>query len=169
MNKTLYELLNEKKYEKLNVKIGSKSGSSFWYCGKGDKKFSFPAIKSISRPIKKQNQKKLEIAEKRLEHLDEIYDKNIDDKIKQGKVKDIEKYLKAQNEKREGERRRLPKRIEELKQEINKTLLDRKVKEVVKGISPDEQPCEIIYVEGHEIGLYWTIEEYNKRRRTYED
>lgn len=167
MKKTLIELLEDKKYQKANIKVGSKSGSSFWYCGKGSVACSIPDIKKMNGRLLKQSKGTLYQLIYRQEHLDELYEE-IFNKAKK-KVKDIEEYKRKLEIKKERERLSLPKRIASVEYDIATPLLNREVREIVYGISPDESPCWIIYVKGNEKGFYWTIEEYNKRRKTYDD
>ena len=159
MPKTLLETLNKTKFQKVNVKIGSKQGSSFFYCGSGSN-----AIPHISKKIdgtmlrQAQNRKKLLI--NRLTNLDKIYQDRINKAIKSGKVKNKEKYIAEVEILKERERKVLPTKISEIEYDISVRLLDRPVQEIVDGISPDEKPCKIIYIKGHEIGKYWTVKEY---------
>ena len=44
----------------------------------------------------------------------------------------------------------------------SEVVVERKVVDIVDGISPDEPNTKIIYVEGYERGNYWTIKEYTK-------
>ena len=163
MKKTLIELLQDKKYQKTNIKVGSKSGSGFWYCGKGDKAFSIPDIKKIRERLLKQSKGLLKQLQNRLLNLDSIYDKTLE--RAKNKVKDYDKYAQRINIKRERERVMLPKKIVSVEYDIATNLFDRPVQEIVEGISPDEKPCWIIYIKGNEKGAYWTIAEYTKRRK----
>ena len=169
MKKKLIELLNEKKYQKVNVKIGSKGGSSFWYCGKGNTTYSINEIKKAREKTIRQSKGALKQAKYRLENLDMIYATNIEKVIKNCNIKDIEAYKKKMHTTLEKERLLLPKRIASLEYDVATTLLDRPVLEIVNGISPDEEPCYVIYVKGNEKGEYWTIAEYNKRKKLLEN
>lgn len=164
MKKTLIELLKETKYQNANIKVGSKSGSSFWYCGKGNLAYSLPEIKKARERLLKQSKGTLTQLQYRLNHLDKIYDDTLKKAKKKG-VKNFEEYKKNLNIKKERERALLPKKIASLEYDIAIDLVNRPVQEVVFGISPDEKPCWIIYVKGNEKGAYWTIAEYNKRRK----
>lgn len=168
--KLLKDLLNEKKYQKVNVKIGSKQGSCFWYCGEGDLALSLPEINNANIIHKERSKNKLEQLKYRLEHLDKIYEAIIEEtrqrmikNPKKCKVKDFDKYVKKTLKTKELERASLPKKIESVCWDIETDFLDRPVQEVVKGISPDEAPCYIIYVKGNEKGNYWTIKEYKDK------
>ena len=165
MKKKLIDLLNEKKYQKVNVKIGSKSGSSFWYCGKGNTNYSLYEIKKAREKTLRQSKGALKQAQYRLENLDMIYATNIEKVIKKGTIKDIEAYRKKMHTTLEKERLLLPKKIASLEYDVAIPLLERPVLEIVEGISPDEKPCYVIYVKGNEKGEYWTIAEYNKRKK----
>lgn len=164
----LYELAKKKD---INVKIGCSGGSSFFYCHKLtpnslvviDKKYDYHKGKSI---------KLLKQCEYKLEHLDEIYDdiivkalKNAEKDRVNGKKINEEEFIKRKLIAKENERKRLPKVIGELKYNIEHSFLNREVKEVVDGISPDEQPCKIIYIKGYERGDYWTLKEYAKKNK----
>lgn len=167
MKKTLNDLLQDKKYQKANIKVGSKSGSSFWYCGKGNLAYSLPEINKAREKLLRQSKGMLFQLQYRQKHLDKIYDETL--KKAKKKVKDFEEYKKKLEVKKERERLSLPKKIASVEYDIATTLLDRPVQEVVYGISPDETPCWIIYVKGNEKGAYWTIAEYNKRRKLLND
>ena len=163
MKKTLNELLQDKKYQKANIKVGSKGGSSFWYCGKCNLAYSLPEINKAREKLIRQSKGTLHQLQYRKKHLDELYDETLERAKK--KVKNFAEYKKKLEIKKERERALLPKKIASVEYDINVHLLDREVKEVVYGISPDESPCWIIYVKGNERGAYWTIAEYNKRRK----
>ena len=164
--KTLIELLQESKYQKTNIKVGSKNGSSLWYCGKGNLAYSLPEIKRARTDLLQQSKGVLHQFQYRLEHLDEIYEEMFA-KARKGKikVKDYDKFVESQLKRKEREKVLIPKKMELVRYDISTHLLDREVKEVVEGISPDEKPCWIIYVKGSERGRYWTIKEYEKRRK----
>lgn len=164
MKKTLNELLQEKKYQSANIKVGSKNGSSFWYCGKGNLVYSIPAIKEARNKLLRQCHNLLRQLENRQEHLDEIYAATLE-KAKKRNVKNLQTYVKTLESKKNRERRLLPTKIQSVKNDIATHLLDREVQEIVAGISADEKPCWIICVKGNEKGSYWTIAEYNKRRK----
>lgn len=172
MKQKLIDLLNEPKYQKANLKIGSKSGSSFWYCGKGKLKVCMPEIRLVRKKLLKQCKGLLYQSQYRLEHLDEIYEVNIKlakQKYKEKKIKDFDAYLKKMELKKKREIAMLPKKIKSLENDIKTDLFEREVVEVVFGVSPDEKPCWIIYVKGNEKGAYWTIAEYTKRRKIYDN
>lgn len=163
--KKLLDLLEEEKYQKCNVKIGSKQGSSFWYCGKAKLTYSLPCINKEKQKLIDQSTSNLKQLQYRLKHLDKIYQDNINAAKKNG-VKDFEKYERKMLRKLESERKSLPRKIMNVQYDIDTDLLDRPVQEIVKGICLDEQPCYIIYVKGNEKGAYWTIEEYlNKDKK----
>lgn len=163
MNKTLKQLLHEKKYQKVNVKIGSKSGSSFFYCGKAQTIWSFPDIKREREKLLRQSHKLKNALLKRLNNLDKIYEETYYKAKKRG-IKNEPLYLKKLTKQKENERKKLPQKIESVQYDIDTPLLDRPVLEIVKGISVDESPCYIVYIKGNERGNYWTIQEYMKRR-----
>ena len=168
MKKTLIELLNEPKYQKTNIKVGSKSGSSFWYCGKGNIAYSLPAIKKAREQTLKQNHKALDNLTKRLNNIDLIY-QEIYQNAKSKGIKNENQYLEKLKRKQYLETISLPKKIASVEYDIAIHLLNRPVQEIVYGISKDESPCWIIYVKGNEKGAYWTIAEYNKRRKAVSD
>lgn len=142
-----------------NVKVGSYSGSSFYYCGKGGRVAS-TTLKKINTELKKQSQKTKKNLEYRLANLDEIYEKSMKEQITKGKVKDVKSYKANMEKQKERERKRLPHRIASYEYDIKTPILERPVVEIVNGISRDEHPCKIIYVKGNENGKYWTIKEY---------
>ena len=91
-------------------------------------------------------------------------------KLNASAIREIELIAKQYNEK---EKRQLAKAkakkhkivcptVEELEFDISTSLLNRKVVEMVDGISPDEPNTKVIYVEGFEKGNYWTIKSYIK-------
>ena len=88
IKKTLGEILQENKYQTCNVKIGSKQGSSFWYCGKGNIAYSLPEIKKARASTLAQSHRTLTNYIYRLENLDKIYDDTIK-KAKKRKMKEI--------------------------------------------------------------------------------
>lgn len=163
--KALKELLTENTFQNVNVKIGSKQGSSFWYCGSGNSNISIPAIRKIRQTMLNQNKRIVLSLRFRLKHLDRLYEEVIQERIKKHGEEDIENYKKRLYRKKENERKSLPKRIKLVEYDIATPLLDRPVLEVLMGISPDERPCKIIYVQGTEKGAYWTIKEYEKRHK----
>ena len=167
MKKTLIELLEDKKYQKSNIKVGSKGGNGFWYCGKGNFTYSLPEIKKAREKLLRQSKGTLYQLKYRLKNLDKLYEETLN-KVKK-KVKNLEEYKKKLDIKKERERLSLPKKIASIEYDIATRLLDREVREIVYGISPDEAPCWIIYVKGNEKGAYWTISEYIKGRKVYED
>lgn len=168
MKKTLNDLLQEKKYQKTNIKVGSKSGSSFWYCGKGDIAYAIPEIEKARKRTLKQVKGTLYQLKYRQEHLDEVYNEILK-QAKKKKIKNFDEYERKLNIKKERERLLLPKKIKNVQYDVDTTLLDRPVKEIVYGISPDEVPCWIIYVKGNEKGYYWTIAEYKKKSRVLDN
>ena len=159
MPKTLQEILDKNKFQNVNVKIGSKQGSSFFYCGSGSNAISH-IVKKIDSAMLRQAQNRKKLLTNRLTNLDKIYQDRINKAIKSGRVKNKEKYIADVEKLKEHERKVLPTKISEIEYDISVRLLDRPVQEVVDGISPDEMPCKIIYIKGHEIGKYWTIKEY---------
>ena len=140
---TLEELLMQSKYQTCNVKIGSKQGSSFWYCGKGNIAYSITDIKKIRQRLLEQSHNQLKAFTYRLEHLDEIYEETFKEQLKKG-IKNVESYKTNANIRKENERHLLPKKIESIEYDIHTHLLDRPIQEVVEGISPDEKPCWVI-------------------------
>lgn len=168
MKKTLNDLLKEKKYQKTNIKVGSKSGSRFWYCGKGDIAYSLPEIEKARKRTLKQVKGTLYQLKYRQEHLDEVY-AEILKQAKKKNIKNFSEYERKLNIKKERERLLLPKKIKNVQYDVDTTLLDRPVKEIVYGISPDEVPCWIIYVKGNEKGSYWTIAEYKKKSKVLDN
>lgn len=162
--KTLRDLLEEPKYRKVNVKIGSIKGSSFWYCGKGDKLFALPEIQKARKKTLAQNQHQKARLLDRLKNLDEYYELAIAKQLKKG-AKNPQVYVEKMNKKKERERLSLPKLIALVQEDIDIHLLDRPVKAIYDGVSPDEKPCYIIYVKGMERGQYWTIKEYLAKRK----
>lgn len=161
MKKTLNELLSQPKYEQINVKIGCKDGTSFFYCDKGV--IAKKEILKLQHSLHNQLEKQKAQLERRLNNLDKIYQERIKEALKSGKIKNKEEYLSKMEEEKERERETLPKQIAIREKELDIPILDREVKEVVKGISKDESPCEIIYIAGHEKGKYWTIAEYTRK------
>lgn len=164
MKKTLNEVLKDTKYQKANIKVGSKSGGCFWYCGKGNLAYSLPEIKKVRERLLRQSKGTLFQLQYRQKYLDKIYDDTLKAAQKRG-IKNFEEYQKKLNNKKEQERALLPKKIASVEYDIAIPLLERPVQEIVAGISPGEKPCWIIYVKGNEKGAYWTIAEYNKRRK----
>lgn len=174
MNKTLSELLTANIYQKINVKIGSIKGNSFFYCGKGRDALS-ALSRSVDRIAKKRLKMETEHLEERLENLDKIYETRLKETIKRVNTSKSKRYVNIEKVKEDLEKskarelKKLPKEIEIRKQELEVHLLDREVVEVIEGISPDEKPCRIIYIKGHEKGAYWTIDEYENKTGKYED
>ena len=174
MSKTLRQILEEKKIKNCNVKIGSKEGSSFWYCGKAKLLYSEPILNEINLELIRQDKTLLKEWKYRYDHLDHIYEniiKQAKEDIRNGnkKVKDFNAYVKTLMDKKEKERKRLPIRIKDIKKDIEVHILNRKVEEIVKGISPDEHPCWVIYIKGYEKGKYWTIKEFESGEVEEED
>lgn len=163
MKKTLSEVLHRPNISKINVKVGAINGSGFFYCGKGYN--AFYALKTqINQELVRQNNRNIALMENRLKNLDENYAKRIKNSIKNKKVKNVEKYLKDMEKEKEHMKVKIPQDIAKIQQYLNTHLLDREVVEMRDGISPDEKPCKIIYVDGWEKGEYWTISEYNKKK-----
>lgn len=162
MSRTLEQLLLTKKYRNVNVKIGSKNGSSFWYCGKGH--LAIPEIRKIKTQLKRQSHKTLADLKERLENLDDIYEQTFEIAKTNPRIKSIVAYEKTLMKRKEIEKKKLPIKIASVEYDIAVSPLDREVLEIVEGISPDEKPCWIIYIKGNEKGSYWTVEEYKKRR-----
>lgn len=172
MNKTLIQLLNEPKYYKCNIKVGSKNGSGFWYCGKASLEYALDEIDYQTKKHKRINEGMLKGFQKRLESIESIYRKMIRHAEKekqcptdQQTIKDIDKYIERMTRKKEKEIAELPKLIASVEYDIITPFIDRPVKEIIKGISPEENPCYVIYVQGNEKGQYWTIKEYEKKRK----
>lgn len=166
-NKTLGELLITPLYQRINVKIGSKQGSSFFYCGKG--KEAIKELNKINKQLVKQNTLTLNNLKTRLEHLDEIYQERINLAKEKGKITDLKSYIASLNVEKERERIRIPKKIAEVEWCINNHVLDRPVQEIVDGICQDEYPCKIVYIKGIEQGKYWLICEYKSKKVEKED
>lgn len=164
MSKTLRTLLKERKYQNCNVKIGSKGGSGFWYCGKASQYHSTPLINMERESLIRQSKNTLALLNRRLKNLDRIYD-DIIENAKARETKDFDKYLFKLLKKKNSEKSSLPKKIASVEYDIATHLLDRPVLEVSKGISPDENPSFIIYVKGNENGDYWTVKEYEKKNK----
>ena len=174
MSRTLNELLNGNIYQRINVKIGSYKGNSFFYCGKG--RDCIPTLtRSIDRITKKRLRMETEHLEERLNNLDKIYENRLKETIKRVNTSKSKRYVNINKVKEDLEKakarelKKLPKEIEIRKQELQVHLLDREVVEVIEGICPDEKPCRIIYIKGHEKGAYWTIDEYENKTGKYED
>lgn len=161
--KTLSELLKEKRYKNVNLKIGSASGSSFWFCGKNTPLYLAHELKLAQEKCVRQNKRNLVLLEKRLNNLDEIYAENLK-KAKKDKRKNFEIYKQKMEIRKRNELKQLPKKIKSIQEDIDTHLLDREIKEIVRGICVEEQPCYIVYVKGGEKGAYWTIKEYNDKR-----
>ena len=162
--KTLYQQLKELNKGEMNVKIGSKQGISFFYCGSVKK--SFTSIeKELEEHTKKSVAKKKRIAENRLKNIDKIYEESIKKAFAERNIKDKEKYIQIRMLAKEKEKRNLPKLIKGYEYDLSTKLYDRPVQEVVNGVSPDEKPCKIIYIKGHEQGDFWTIKEYEKAHK----
>ena len=92
---TLNELLHESKYQKTNIKVGSKGGSSFWYCGKGDLSYSIPAIRDIRKRLMSQCKSNLYQLKYRQEHLDQLYETTYKVAVEKRKIKDIKGHGKS--------------------------------------------------------------------------
>ena len=158
--RTLENLISDKKYKNHNFKIGSINGSSFWIATHNSPKLKSKIIELYEKHRKQEQRARLKTID-RLKHLDEIYETRIKEQLEKG-VKNKEKYIARQNKLREIERRNLPKKIKLYEYDIATPFLQRQVKETCVGVSPDEQPCLIVYVVGNEMGKYWTIKEYEK-------
>ena len=164
--KTLNDILHQSKYKDCNVKIGSKGGSSFYYCGKANPLYSIPLLKNIWKNLLEQNIKAKENLEKRLANLDNIYIERFNLSKKYARnLTDLQKKL---DKDKKYEQVIIPKKIASIQYDIDTPILKRPIKEISLGISPDEKPCWIIYVKGNEKGNYWTIKEYNCKRKNYE-
>lgn len=152
--------------KKVNVKIGSIGGSSFWYCHA----LTNSSLREIERHYKKHLVRSIRFKkdrEYRLEHLDEIYEQEIV-KTLQNKRRTIvneEKFIANELLRKESERKRLPIDIKHFEFDIENSFLERQVVEIVDGICQDENPCKIIYVKGYERGEYWTLKEYAKANK----
>lgn len=166
--KTLVSVLSQKSYQFINVKIGSQSGSSFFYCGKCSSAIT-TLTTSVNALMKKRMKDEIKRLQERLDNLDEIYRKRLELTIAEGKVQDIEKYQRKQEKMKAQERISIPQEIAIRKEEVEIPLLEREVVEIVNGISPDERPCKIIYIKGHEKGAYWTIDEFIHKKGRYEE
>lgn len=164
MKKTLSEVLHRPNISRINVKVGAINGTGFFYCGKGYNAF-YSLNTKINQQIVNQNKRTIAMLEDRLTHLDENYEKRIANSIKNKKVRNVEKYLKDMAKEKEHMRVKIPQDIDKLKQFMDIHLLDRKVVEIRDGISPDEKPSKVIYVEGWEKGEFWTVKEYEHRRK----
>lgn len=162
--RSLEQLLYGSLYQRVNVKIGSKQGSSFFYCGKGCEAVA-ALEKTITQSMRKQMNKAKKNSETRLANLDELYEERFTKTLQERKIKNPDLYYQNLMATKERERVSLPKKIADYDYCIRTHLLDRPVLEIVDGISPDEKPCKIIYIKGRERGAYWTIEEYNKKHR----
>ena len=167
-DKTLREVLEQGIYQKVNVKVGSKQGSSFFYCGKG-KYAVFEISKKIQKEMKAQIAQQKRNLENRLLNLDKIYQEKKESALKDGKIKNVAEYIKALDKSYKKEKQKLPLDIVAREWELSVPLLDRPVEEVVMGISPDEYPCKIIYIKGHELGKYWTIAEYVGKEKLHKE
>ena len=74
--------------------------------------------------------------------------------VKCGKGLDkVHKVCYNKTRKKEKEFAELPNLISSVEYDILTPFIDRPVVEVIKGISPDEQPCYVIYVQGNEKGV----------------
>lgn len=166
-SQTLGELLTTPLCNRINVKIGSKQGSSFFYCGKGRE--AIKELNKINKQLVKQNLNTLKILNDRLKNLDKVYEERIKLALAKGKITDTESYIASVNIEKERERARLPKKIQEVQWCIDTHILDRQVQEIVEGICYDEYPCKIVYVKGIEQGKYWLISEYKNKRVEKED
>lgn len=167
-DKTLRELLEQGTYQKVNVKVGSKQGSSFFYCGKG--KYAVLEIsKKIQKEMKAQIAQQKRNLETRLLNLDKIYQDKKESALKDGKIKNVAEYIKSLDKSYKKEKQKLPLDIVAREWELSVPLLDRPVEEVVMGISPDEYPCKIVYIKGHELGKYWTIAEYVGKEKLHKE
>ena len=165
INKTLGELLQEEKYQKCNLKIGSKGGSSFWYCGSGKLSYALPQIEKAFESVKRNNMAVLNKLHYRYKHIDKIYNDLFKEKEKAKEPLEFEKYKTRMLRKKEKEIEDYPNKVASLEYDIENGFLGRPVLEVLKGISRDEDPCYIVYVKGNEKGAYWTIKEYLKRHK----
>lgn len=146
-----------------NVKIKAVDGISFFYCG--TVKGFLDDIKRLEKETKQDNIALINRYKTRLLNIDKVYEDRYELAKAKGKIKNEEKYLADLKKAKAKELEQLPILIETLKQESKIHLLNREVKEIIKGISPDEIPCKIIEIQGHERGKFWTIKEYQGKER----
>ena len=169
MSKTLRETLKDIPRD-YNVKIGAVEGSSFFYCSKVSQ-FS-KDLNKIEKKLILQLKKKIKQTEERLANIDKIYDIQIEQAHKNSIKKHhsdrkwLAKRLQTLQENKDKELYQLPRKLKALNHDLVSPLYDREVVEIVNGISPDEQPCKIIYIKGHETGACWTVNEYEKKGNT---
>ena len=161
MNRTLENFIKEKRYKGYNFKIGSKSGTSFWLCKKNYNGLSNDIRLEYEKYCDKNEKALAELIE-RLEKLDDIYEERIAERLKSG-IKNEQQYRAKQDRLKELERKHIPNKIEQIKKDMQTPFLKRQVKEIYRGICPDEQPCLIVYITGRERGDYWTIKDYEKK------
>lgn len=176
MQKTLKEVLEDKRIKNGNVKIGSIYGSSFFYCGKASKRYVMSDLFYIEKELKRNSKAFKSSLETRLKILDKIYEWRFKEHLKKvGKsLKEIDsernsKFYKALMKEKEKERKTLPLKIESVQHDIDTPLLNRQVKEIICGISPNETPCNVIYIQGNEKGKYWTLDEYANKSGQYDE
>lgn len=163
-NKTLESVL---KNLNCNIKVGSKQGSSFFYCGTIGGLYH--DLDKVEQTLNAYNNGLIKALEQRLKSINSIYKERFEnwvDRCNKTKIylteQDKEKEWAKLTELKEKEKLSIPRKIEAIRKHLNKPLLERNVLEMVDGISVDEKPCKIIYVSGHEKGAYWTINEYAK-------
>ena len=97
--KTLDEILKDKKYKQCNIKVGSKNGSSFWYCGRANIIYSKVDLEKAQKRLYNQNTKTISLLTKRLDHLDQIYNETITN-AKKRNIKNWDKYMERINKKK---------------------------------------------------------------------
>ena len=154
-----------KDYKGQLVKIGSKGGISFWFCDKVNTNIN-KHIQDISDNYHNQLKRASKNKKYRLAHLEEIYEGKINkfnNKIKNPKKR--QEYLEKATKRKNKELELLPKQIMSIGGQLKSwtDLLERKVVDVYKGISPDETDTMVIMIRGQEKGKYWTIKEYQDR------
>ena len=163
LNSTLYELSKRKD---ISVKIGSKYGVGFWFCGK----LTPTTIRDVDKEYDRQKAKELRLITKNqniYENLDEHYDKIISNWInhKKNKNKPQEKkdeYVRKTLKTKENVRISLPKYLKKLEYDTTHSFLNREVVEMLDGISPDEPNTKVIYIKGYERGEYYSLKQYIK-------
>lgn len=175
MSKTLGHLLSTISHRKgYSIKVGSIDGNGFIYCHKVDSN-TIDEIRTNYTKTKAREQKLMKKSKWQLENLDLFYEQKINHwlTLKKNQPPKAKKELKKWEHKRdmfvnklmklkESDKNRLPQYIAHLNWDIYHDYFERKVVDMVDGISPDEPNTKIIYVEGYERGNYWTIKEYTK-------
>lgn len=161
-NKKLADVLKKYLDKNINVKIGCKQGSSFFYCHKLDNA-TFYDIDKQKREWNKSNKEWLEKDTYKLKNIDKIYEQETQEQIDKGRVKNVDTYHKSRANFKQIEIERLTNEIALLDYCIKTPFLERQVCEIRDGICLDEMPCKIIYIKGCEKGKYWTIYEFMKK------